>query len=194
MVQRGHKIIAFSATFSALLHHDARQMSTCCDPLLMHQNASISDNSSSELSNECIPMVDEHGVRLMSSASSSTPLPSSTLKAKPIGKWSRDAQMALLEAPNKFGIWEYKSGLEKAKFCCIAEELMERYGLVHSIDAIQHAYRALLAQAINVSLQDSRKMGEAKPDDVVLSLAFKLHKQTKESCISYKVSFFYLVH
>ena len=135
-------------------------------------------------------MVDEHGVRLMSSVSSSTPPPSSTPKAKPVGKWSRDAQMALLEAANEFGIWEYKNGSEKAKFRHVAEELTECYGLVCSVDVIRRAYRALLAQAIDVSLQDSRKTGEVKPDDVVLTLAFKLHEQTKESCISYEVSFF----
>ena len=98
--------------------------------------------------------------------------------------------MALLEAANEFGIWEYKNGSEKAKFRHVAEELTERYGLVHSVDAIRHAYRALLAQAVEVSLQDSRKTGEAKPDDVVLMLAFKLHEQTKESHISYEVIFF----
>ena len=100
------------------------------------------------------------------------------LKAKPIGKWSHDAQMALLEAANEFGIWEYKNGSEKAKFRCVAEDLMERYGLVRSVDAIRRAYRALLAQAVDVSLQDARKTGEAKPDDMVLMLAFKLHEQT----------------
>ena len=172
----------FCNVFCMVMPH---QMPICHDPLLMHQNASNSDDSSSESSNECIPMVDECRWRLMSSTSSST-----TPKAKPIGKWSCDAQMALLEATNEFVIWEYKSGLEKAKFCCITEELTERYGLVHSIDVIRHAYRALLAQAINVSLQDSRKTGEVKPDDAVLLLAFKLHKQTKESCISYEVIFF----
>ena len=135
-------------------------------------------------------MVDECGVRLMSSASSSTPPPSSTLKAKPVGKWSCDAQMALLEAANEFGIWEYKNGSEKAKFRRVTEELTERYGLVHSIDVIRRAYRALLAQAVDVSLQDSRKTGEAKPDDAVLMLAFKLHEQTKELRISYEVIFF----
>ena len=98
--------------------------------------------------------------------------------------------MALWEAANEFGIWEYKNRSEKAKFCCVAEELMERYRLVCSIDVIQHAYRALLAQAVEVSLQDSRKMGEAKPDDAVLLLAFKLHEQTKELRISYEVIFF----
>ena len=98
--------------------------------------------------------------------------------------------MALLEAANEFGIWEYKNGSEKAKFRRVAEELMERYGLVHSVNVIRHAYRALLAQAVNVSLQDSRKTGEAKPDDAVLTLAFKLHEQTKELCISYVVIFF----
>ena len=80
--------------------------------------------------------------------------------------------MALLEAANEFGIWEYKSGLEKAKFCHIAKELTECYGLIHSVDVIRHAYRALLAQAIDVSLSDTRKTGKAKPDDTVLSLAF----------------------
>ena len=99
--------------------------------------------------------------------------------------------MALLEAANKFGIWEYKNGLEKAKFHCIAEELMERYGLVHSVDAIRCTYRALLAQAIDVSLQDSRKMGKVKPDNMVLSLVFTLHKQTKESCTSFEVIFLF---
>ena len=127
----------------------------------------------------------------MSSASSSTPPPLSTPKAKPVGKWSRDAQMALLEAANEFGIWEYKNGSEKAKFRRVAKELMERYGLVRSVDAIRRTYRALLAQAVDVSLQDSRKTGEAKPDDTVLMLAFKLHKQTKESCISYEVIFLF---
>ena len=102
--------------------------------------------------------------------------------------------MALLEAANKFGIWEYKNRSEKAKFCHIAEELTECYRLVHSVDTIRCTYRALLAQAVDVSLQDSRKTGEVKPDNVVLSLAFKLHKQTKESCVSYEVGFFYLVH
>ena len=110
--------------------------------------------------------------------------------AKPIGKWSHNAHMALLEAANKFGIWEFKKGSEKAKFCSVTEELMEHYGLVHSIDVIRHAYRALLAQAINVSLQDARKMGEVKPDDAVLMLAFKLHEQMKELHISYEVIFF----
>ena len=81
----------------------------------------------------------------MSSASSSTPPPSTMLKAKPIGKWSRNAQMALLEATNKFGIWEYKNGSEKAKFYHVTEELTECYRLVHSIDMIRHTYRALLA-------------------------------------------------
>ena len=81
-------------------------------------------------------MVDEHGWRLISSASSSTPPLSTTLKAKPIGKWSHNAQMALLEAANEFGIWEYKNGSKKAKFHHITKELMERYGLVHSINAI----------------------------------------------------------
>ena len=80
--------------------------------------------------------------------------------------------MALLEAANKFGIWEYKNGSEKAKFHRVAKELMERYGLVHSVNTIQCAYRALLAQAVEVSLSDARKTGEAKPDNVVLSLAF----------------------
>ena len=130
----------------------------------------------------------------MSSASSSTPPPSSTPKAKPVGKWSRDAQMALLEAANEFGIWEYKNGSEKAKFRRVAEELTERYGLVRSVDAIRRAYRALLAQAVDVSLQDSRKTGEAKPEDTVMELAFKLHEKTKESRIAFEVSFFYLVH
>ena len=139
-------------------------------------------------------MVDEHGWRLISSASSSTPPLSTTLKAKPIGKWSHNAQMALLEAVNEFGIWEYKSRLEKAKFRHVAEELMERYGLVHSVNAIQHTYMALLAQAVDVSLQDARKMGKVKPDNMVLMLAFKLHEQMKESHVSYEVSFFYLVH
>ena len=130
----------------------------------------------------------------MSSVSSSTPPPSSTPKAKPIGKWSCDAQMTLLEAANEFGIWEYKNGSEKAKFRRVAKDLMERYGLVHSVDAIRHAYRALLAQALDVSLQDTRKMGEAKPEDSVLALAFQLHEKTKESRVSFEVSFFYLVH
>ena len=76
-------------------------------------------------------MVDECRVRLMSSTSSS-----STPKAKPVGKWSCDAQMALLEAANEFGIWEYKNGSEKAKFHCVTEELTEHYGLVHSINVI----------------------------------------------------------
>ena len=98
--------------------------------------------------------------------------------------------MALLEATNEFGIWEYKNRSEKAKFRHIAEELAECYRLVHSVDAIRCTYRALLAQAINVSLSDARKMGKVKPDDVVLSLAFKLHEQMKESHISYEVSFF----
>ena len=102
--------------------------------------------------------------------------------------------MALLEAANEFGIWEYKSGSEKAKFRRVAEELMECYGLVRSVDAIRRAYRALLAQAIDVSLSDTRKMGKAKPDNTVLTLAFKLHEQMKESHVSYEVSFFYLVH
>ena len=94
------------------------QTSTRREPLPMHRKASNSDDSSSESSNERIPMVDERGVRPMSSASSSTPLPSSMLKAKPVGKWSRDAQMALLEAANEFGIWEYKNGSEKAISPC----------------------------------------------------------------------------
>ena len=98
--------------------------------------------------------------------------------------------MALLEAANKFGIWEYKNGLEKAKFCHVTEELMECYRLVHSIDAIRCTYRALLAQAVDVSLQDSRKMGKVKPNNAVLSLVFRLHKQTKELCISFEVIFF----
>ena len=102
--------------------------------------------------------------------------------------------MALLEAANEFGIWEYKNGSEKAKFRHVAEELTERYGLVHSVDAIRRAYRALLAQAVDVSLQDARKTGEAKPEDSVLALAFRLHEKTKESCVSFEVSFFYLVH
>ena len=122
-------------------------------------------------------MVDEHGWRLISSASSSTPPLSTTLKAKPIGKWSCDAQMALLEAANEFGIWEYKSGSEKAKFCHVTEELTERYGLVCSVDVIRHAYRALLAQAVDVSLQDARKTGKVKPEDTVLALAFKYMKK-----------------
>ena len=98
--------------------------------------------------------------------------------------------MALLEAANEFGIWEYKNGSEKAKFHRVAEELMERYGLVCSVNAIRHAYRALLAQAVEVSLSDARKMGEAKPDDAVLTLAFKLHEKTKESHVSFEVIFF----
>ena len=71
---------------------------------------------------------------------------------------------------------------------------MECYRLVCSIDAIRCTYRALLAQAVNVSLQDARKMGKVKPDDMVLTLAFKLHEKMKESHISFEVSFFYLVH
>ena len=98
--------------------------------------------------------------------------------------------MALLEAANEFGIWEYKNRSEKAKFRHVAEELTECYGLVHSIDVIRRAYRARLAQAVDVSLQDARKTGEAKPDNVVLMLAFKLHEKTKESCVSFEVSFF----
>ena len=102
--------------------------------------------------------------------------------------------MALLEAANEFGIWEYKNGSEKAKFRCIAEELTECYGLVRSVNAIRRAYRALLAQAVDVSLQDARKTGKVKPEDTVLALAFKLHEKMKESHISFEVSFFYLVH
>ena len=64
------------------------------------------------------------------------PPPSTTSKAKPIGKWSRDAQMALLEAVNEFGIWEYNNGSEKAKFHHITKELTECYRLVHSIDVV----------------------------------------------------------
>ena len=98
--------------------------------------------------------------------------------------------MALLEAANKFDIWEYKNSSEKAKFHYVTKELTECYRLIHSVDVIRHAYRALLAQAVDVSLQDSRKTGKAKPDDAVLMLAFKLHEQTKESHVSYEVSFF----
>ena len=99
--------------------------------------------------------------------------------------------MALLEASNEIGIWEYKNRSEKAKFHHVTEELMECYGLVNSIDMIWHTYRALLAQAVEVSMQDSRKTGEVKPDDVVLSLVFKLYEKTNESRVSYEVTFLF---
>ena len=65
------------------------------------------------------------------------------------------------------------------------------YALVHSINTIQYAYRALLAQAIDVSLQHARKTGEVKPNNAVLMLMFKLHKKMNELHISYEVIFLF---
>ena len=119
------------------------------------------------------PMAEACGESLMSPAHSSSSLPSSTSKAKPIGGWTHEATMALLESAEYHGLWQYKKGPKTVKLCNITIDLNEHYGVQCSVYTIDHAYKALLDQALEVSSQDKMKTSEVKPRDEVFTLALK---------------------
>ena len=130
----------------------------------------------------------------MSPAHTSSTPPSSTSKAKPIGGWTREATMALLESAEYHGLWQYKKGPKTAKLCNVAINLNEHYGVQHSIYTIDRAYKALLDQALEVSSQDKMKTSEVKPRDEVFTLALKLVDMQKQDKEAFEVSFFILVY
>ena len=134
-------------------------------------------------------MAEARGESLMSPAHASSSLPSSTSKAKPVVGWTRKATMALLESAKYHGLWQYKEGPKMVKFCNIAINLNEHYGVQCSVYTIDCAYKALLDQALEVLSQDKMKMGEVKPRDEVFTLALKLAEMQHNDKEAYKVSF-----
>ena len=140
------------------------------------------------------PMAEVHGESPMSPAHVSSSLPSSMSKAKPIGGWTHEATMALLESAEYHGLWQQKKGPKTAKLRNVAIDLNERYGVQHSVYTIDHAYKALLEQALEVLTQDKMKMGEVKPSDKVFTLALKLMDMQCNDNEAYDVSFFILVY
>ena len=139
-------------------------------------------------------MAEVRGESPMSLAHASSSPPSSTSKAKPVGGWTREATMALLESAEYHGLWQYKKDPKTAKLRNVAIDLNECYGVQRSVYTIDRAYKALLDQALEVSSQDKMKTGEAKPRDEVFTLALKLADMQKQDKVAYEVSFFILVY
>ena len=140
------------------------------------------------------PMVEVHGESPMSLMHASSSPPSSTSKAKPIGGWTCEATMALLESAEYHGLWQYKKGPKTVKLCNITINLNKHYGEQCSVYTIDRMYKALLDQALEVSSQDKMKMGKAKPRDEVFILALKLADMQHKDKEAYEVSFLFLVY
>ena len=139
-------------------------------------------------------MAEEHGESLISLVHVSSSLPSSASKAKPVGGWTCEATMALLESAEYHGLWQYKKGPKMAKLCNVTINLNEHYGVQYSAYTINHAYKALIEQALEVLTQEKMKMGEVKPRDKVFTLTLKLMDMQCNDNEAYDVSFFILVY
>ena len=128
---------------------------------------------------------------LMSPTHASSSPPSSASKAKPIGGWTREATMALLESAEYHGLWQYEKGPKTVKLHIIAIDLNKHYGVQCSIYTINCAYKTLLDQVLEVLSQDKMKTGKVKPRDKAFTLVLKLVDMQQKDKKVYEVSFLF---
>ena len=125
-------------------------------------------------------------------ATSANGWPFTSPKAKPVGEWTREAIMAMLESAENYGLWEYKHGTQGKKFRAVAADLRERHGIIRSVDTIRRVYRDLIEHAKALMMQDAEKIRDIMLNDEVMSVAIKHVKMYENDKLVHEVCPFLL--